>query len=243
MSQSTVPYEATQDFNPVTRFLHSFRHRLASDFVGEVAKASPGRPVRVLEIGCAAGRTFAIINAEHEIQYLGIDASPEFIAAAKSRFSASGNAAFVCASAADTSLYAPDSADIVFALETLEHIPERDVVRIVETVCQVVRPRLFIVSVPIEIGPSIWIKNIGVRLMGYRRTAYTPSQTFWAGLYKLNRLPPHGTGHVGFNWFWLEQTIRHNARIRESRSLPYRWLPKILAPTVMFVAEPARPKR
>lgn len=240
MVQSSVPYDERQNFNGVTRFLHSFRHNLASDFVGEVAKGVPGRPVRVFEIGCATGRTFGEISRSHAIEYTGVDANQKFIDAAKVRHAAARNASFLRANAADPALYAGVSADIVFALETLEHIPERDVVRIVENVCRIVRPRLFIVSVPIEIGPVVWIKNIGSRLMGYRRTAYTPSQTFWAGLYMLNKLPRHTVTHVGFNWFWLEQTIRHNAHIRESRSLPYRFIPKMLAPTVMFVAEPRR---
>ena len=116
---STLPYEANQDFNSVTRFLHSFRHRHASDFVGEVAARSGRGRVRVLEIGCAAGRTFSIIDRDHRVDYVGIDASPEFVAAARSRFSASPNATFICADAADPTLYAEDSADIVFALETL----------------------------------------------------------------------------------------------------------------------------
>ncbi|HUF57148.1 MAG TPA: hypothetical protein VMM55_11385 [Thermohalobaculum sp.] len=55
---------------------------------------------------------------------------------------------------------------------------------------------------------------------------------------RLNRLPPHGTFHLGFNWIWLQQTLRHNLRIIEARSLPHPLIPKWLAPTVMFICEP-----
>jgi hypothetical protein len=83
------------------------------------------------------------------------------------------------------------------------------------------------------------VKYLGSKLMGYRRSRiYTWRHAFWAGLYDLNRVPTHSVHHVGFNWYWLEQTIRHNAKLRESRSMPFRWLPKWLAPSVMFIAEP-----
>jgi SAM-dependent methyltransferase len=239
MSRSEIAYEATQNFNFVTRFLHSFRHDLASEFVGELASAYPDRTVRVLDIGCATGKTFSLINQRHRVDYVGIDAKPLFISAAQVRYHSAENAKFLLADATDPGVYAGQSADIVFALETLEHIPERDVVRIVENVCHIVRPKLFVASVPIEIGPALWIKNVGSKLMGYTRVGYDWRSTFWAGLYRLDKLPRHTTGHIGFNWYWLEQTIRHNAKIRESRSLPYRWLPKMFAPTVMFIAEPS----
>lgn len=237
MANPALPYEETQNFNLITRFLHSFRHDLASGFVAEIA-AKLDRPVRVLDIGCATGKTFSLINERHQIEYVGIDAKPSFISSAQVRYGAAKNAKFLLADATDPSVYADQSADIVFALETLEHIPERDVVRIIENVCSIVRPKLFVASVPIEIGPALWIKNVGSALMGYHRVGYDWRSTFWAGLYQLDNLPRHTTGHIGFNWVWLQQTIRHNATIRESRSLPYSWLPKSIAPTVMFVAEP-----
>ena len=131
-----------------------------------------------------------------------------------------------------------NSADIVFALETLEHVAEDRVVRIVETVCHVVRPRLFVVSVPVEIGPTVWIKALGSRIMGYDRGAgYNAADLFWAGLGQLNRVRTHEHNHRGFNWRWLEQTIRYNAHLRETRSMPFAWLPRGLATNVMFIAE------
>ena len=115
---------------------------------------------------------------------------------------------------------------------------EHAVVRIVENIARQ-RPRLFVCSVPVEVGPIIWIKNVGSWLMGYlRHTEYRWHETLWAGLYQLDRLPPHGTGHKGFDWRWLAQTIRHNLRIVEFRRLPARLLPAGLSTSVFFVARP-----
>ena len=134
-------------------------------------------------------------------------------------------------------LKAENNIDVVVALETLEHIPEGDVVRLVEKISRL-KPLLFCCSVPVEVGPSIWCKNLGSFLMGYRRTKYTLSQTIWAGLYKLDKLPRHGSTHRGFNWLWLAQTIRYNFRIEKIKTLPFGFIPAWLAPTVFFVAKP-----
>jgi SAM-dependent methyltransferase len=231
-------YEQLQDFNSITRRLHSYRHRNLRGLMTELRGQIPDRPIRALEIGCAAGRTYGMLAQDFPLDYLGIDFRPDRVALAQQRY-ADRPARFVHGDATDKAFYLPDSADIVFALETLEHIAEGRVVRIVEDVCRTVRPRLFVVSVPVEIGPTVWVKALGSRLMGYDRAAgYNASDLFWAGLGQLNRVRTHEHNHRGFNWRWLEQTIRFNARLRETRSMPFAWLPRGLATNVMFIAEP-----
>jgi hypothetical protein len=132
-------------------------------------------------------------------------------------------------------------ADIVVALETFEHIPEHDVVRIIEAIAAS-KPRFFVCSVPVEIGPAIWLKNVGSLVTGYmRHKEYSWPETFWAGLYQLDKLPPHGTGHKGFDWRWLAQTIRHNMKIKDIRKFPFSILPAAVAFSVFMVAEPRDP--
>jgi hypothetical protein len=82
-------------------------------------------------------------------------------------------------------------------------------------------------------------KNVGSALMGYKRhKSYPWADTFWAGLYMLDHLPPHRTGHRGFDWRWLAQGIRHFMRIREIRKNPFQWVPNMFAFSVMMIAEP-----
>jgi SAM-dependent methyltransferase len=232
-------YEARLNFNAVTRYLHSFRFRNLLGVLAELSGQITNRPIEVLEVGCNTGRAYQAMHERFAINYRGVDISETAIAVARQRHKGRNNCRFELGDAADAQFAEAGSADIVIALETLEHIPEATVVRIVENVCLVVRPRLFVASVPIEIGPAIWVKSVGSKMMGYRRGSdYTWGYVFWAGLYNLNRVPTHGVRHVGFNWYWLEQTIRHNAKIRESRAMPFRWLPKWIAPSVMFIAEP-----
>src|SRR5690606_3532533 len=103
-----------------------------------------------------------------------------------------------------------ESADVIVALETLEHIPEPIAFRIVERIAAL-KPKLFLCSVPIEIGPSIVFKNVGSALCGYvRHRSYGWRDTFWAGIYQLHKLPPHSTSHKGFDWRWLAHIIRYH---------------------------------
>src|SRR5690606_41992595 len=118
-------------------------------------------------------------------------------------------------------------------------------VRIIESIAHA-RPQRFVCSVPIEIGPSVLIKNFGSVLMGYsRHKTYTWKQTLAAGFYQLDKLPRHTTSHLAFDWRWLAQTIRDHFRIIDTRFLPFSYFPASVSTTAFFVAEPrpAAPRR
>jgi SAM-dependent methyltransferase len=234
-------YEQRQDFNRLTRYLRSDRYKALLELVGELQAKIGHRSIKALEIGCGPGTAVGPLLERFAVDYTGIDNSEELLGAARRYHGHRPRCRFVQADASDPAHYQPGSADIVFALETLEHIPEGQVVRIVERVCRVVRPHLFVASVPVEVGPALWIKNWGSALMGYDRRSGDLRQTFWAGLYRLDLVPTHDVMHLGFDWRWLAQTIRHNAPMREIRSLPFSFLPKSLTPSVLMVAEPRGP--
>ena len=81
-------------------------------------------------------------------------------------------------------------------------------------------------------------EDVGSLASGYsRHKEYTWRETFWAGLYCLDRLPPHGTGHKGFDWRWLAQTLRKSFKIVHVHKLPSDVFPTALSTSVFFVAE------
>jgi hypothetical protein len=230
-------YEKNQRFNPLVSWLHSFRYKNILALVTALAQKSEGKRLRVVEIGCATAKLFSILNERFEIDYTGIDIDTDFVEIARSRYAHNPNFRLVHGSA-ENSLADLKNADIVVALETFEHIPEHHVVRIVEAVAAS-RPGLFVCSVPVEIGPAVWLKNVGSLVSGYmRHKEYRWVETFWAGLYQLDRLPPHGTGHKGFDWRWLAQTVRHNMKIIRIHHLPFGFLPAAFVFSVFVVAEP-----
>jgi len=229
-------YEKNQSFNAITAWLHSLRYKNILDIFSSLA-SSRARRICVVEIGCAHARLFSVLDRQFKIDYVGIEIDPSSARVAGERYGHKPNFSLIHASAV-TALDAIVQADIVVALETLEHIPERDVVRIIEKVATI-KPSLFVCSVPVEIGPAIWAKNIGSLLSGYNRhKEYTWLETFWAGLYQLDKLPPHGASHKGFDWRWLAQTIRYNMRIREIRRFPLQFFPSAFSTSVFIVADP-----
>jgi hypothetical protein len=229
-------YEKNQRFNFLVSWLHSFRYRNILGLFKAIASHSGGKPITVVDIGCAHAKLFSVLNERFDIDYTGIEIEPDFVEAARSRYAQNPNFRVIHDSVVNA-LSSLKGSDILVALETFEHIPEHDVVRIIEAIAAA-RPKLLVCSVPVEIGPAVWLKNVGSALTGYvRHKEYRWPETFWAGLYQLDRLPPHGIGHKGFDWRWLAQTIRHNMKIREIRKLPFGLLPAALAFSVFIIAE------
>jgi hypothetical protein len=230
-------YEKNQRFNFIVSWLHSFRYKNILTLFRSVARKTTGKRIELVEIGCAHAKLFSILNDRFEIDYTGIETDAIFVDIARSRYSHNPNFRIIHDSAANA-LSNLKNANVLVALETFEHIPEHEVVRIIEAVAAA-QPNLFVCSVPVEIGPAIWLKNFGSLVTGYmRHKEYRWAETFWAGLYQLDKLPPHGTGHKGFDWRWLAQTIRHNMKIIEIRKFPLGFLPAAFAFSLFIVAEP-----
>lgn len=222
-------YEQIQNKNFVTRFLHSFRYKELQRFTKQ---EFGGKSVRVLDLGCGPGGAFPALREVIDVsEYVGVDVMADFIQVANDRHQ-DERATFKLADITEDN-FDFSGFDLIIALETFEHIVEGKLVRVIERIAKSDAHRVAC-SVPVEIGPAVAIKNYGSRLMGYNRRSGSFIETLFAATYQLNRVPTHDNGHTGFNWYWLEQTLRHNLEIIESRSLPYAWVPKPFAPTVLF---------
>jgi SAM-dependent methyltransferase len=225
-------YERNQEFNPVVTWLHSFRYRR----ILRVLSQLPLQRIRLLDIGCGHAKLYAVLDTRFDIEYMGIDTTDYYVRRARERYGTRSNFQIIHESA--VTAIERTKPDVVVALETLEHVHGHEAVRIVEQIAAL-RPLRFLCSVPVEIGPAIWLKNIGSLLCGYsRHTEYTWPETFWSGLYQLDRIPPHSCGHKGFDWRWLAQTIRYNMRICAIHRFPLQYLPTALSTSVFIVAEP-----
>lgn len=230
-------YEALQEYNLLTGWLHSRRYQHIFGIIGQFAASKPDQsPIRILEIGCGPAKLYSVLTEFFPITYLGCEIHPAFVEAARSRHGDQPNFEITDQSITSGNV-SLENWDIIVALETLEHIPEHDVVRLIEKIAKA-HSGLFVCSVPVEIGPTVWLKNVGAWLCRYPRyQEYKWKETFWAGCYQLDKIPLHQTGHIGFDWRWLAQTIRHNMRITSLRHLPCRWLPAAVSSSVFIVAE------
>ena len=227
-------YETNQSFNPLVSYLHSIRYRHLLRAFARFA----GQPrIKVVDVGCAYAKSFDLLNRTCDIDYLGIDPTLEFVSLARQRYGHLDNFRIIQGGVQDH-LSELDGADVVLALETLEHIQEGTVFRFVEAIAKA-RPKLFICSVPNEIGPVLLVKNVGSFLCGYERhREYTWGETLRASTYALHRMPPHQFGHKSYDWRWLSATLRHHLTVEDIRSNPFGWLPSSLSLSVFFVCSP-----
>lgn len=232
-------YEKTLAHNAATRWLHSFRFVHAKQVAKDLHMRFPDRPLRVLELGCAHGKLADALAEVVPVEYVGVDTQSDFIEEAKRRTRVA-DARFVHADftqpfALEKLDFQPD---IVFALETLEHNSERATPYVFYQIKQL-RPHMFVCSVPVEVGPSVWLKNVGSLLCGYsRHEEYTWLETFWAGLGAFDKLPMHTTGHKGFDWRHLAHSMRQYFVIDEIRKFPFQFVPAALSSTVFIISRP-----
>jgi SAM-dependent methyltransferase len=230
-SNNLTYYERSQAFNPLVSFLHGTRYKHLLNVFDALSSEDS---LRVVDIGCAHAKVFQLLNSRFKITYVGIELDKNFAAVAEQRYGTFKDFKIINGLVQD--FYSElENADVVLALETLEHIPEHIVVRVIEGIVQA-NPKVFMCSVPNEVGPIISIKNVGSLLMGYtRHKEYKWSETFFAGIFNLDKVETHGTTHKGFDWRWLAQTIRHNMKITKIHSTPISWLPKTLSASIIFV--------
>lgn len=227
-------YEKIQNFNKLVSFLHRTRYKHLISLFTQIAARDPSRTLNVVDIGCANAKAFNILNTRFKINYIGIDLDKEQIGAAQNRYSEYKNFRVINDSIANH-YDKLKGADVVIALESLEHIPENIVVRLVEQIA-LAKPEAFMCSVPNEVGPIVLLKNIGSFLTGYmRHKEYKWKETLHAGLFNLDKVETHGTGHKGFDWRWLAQTIRHNMNITKIQTNPFNGLPKTFSFSIIFI--------
>jgi len=100
---------------------HAAREIFARDFV----RARPGQ--RVLDIGCGPGTLFPYLG---DVAYLGFDASPEYIAAAQSRYGE--RARFVCERVSDHVVEESSRFDVAVASGVLHHLDDVEARRLLE---------------------------------------------------------------------------------------------------------------
>ena len=212
---------------------HGSRFSLAARLVG----ASAGG--RLLDYGCGDGTFLALVH-EQFARAIGTDADVGQLADCARRFQGLPNVTFLPpASLADPSH--AGAYDVITCMEVLEHCLEAPRGQVLADLHRLIKPGgRVIISVPIETGASLVVKQVARRIAGWRGVPdYRYSERYtWLELARMTIGPRHrriarpvygGTargsaheyhGHKGFDWCALEAEARTLFLIDERRYSP-----------------------
>jgi 2-polyprenyl-3-methyl-5-hydroxy-6-metoxy-1,4-benzoquinol methylase len=163
----------------------------------------------------------------------------------------SGVAHFDFCSVAEMEQKAPLGAfDLACCTETLEHV--RNPGEILDQLIARLRPGgLLLVSVPIEIGPALLIKQAGRFVANRKRTygyeTYTLGELVLAGVLRDTESFPNShnggeglgnpmTGHRGFDFRKVEKLVRDRAEVERTLFSPVPMLGPAFNSTVLWLA-------
>jgi 2-polyprenyl-3-methyl-5-hydroxy-6-metoxy-1,4-benzoquinol methylase len=230
--------------NRVVAWSHGSRFRLAARLVGEGA--------RLLDYGCGDGTFLALTHGRFE-RAVGADVDEGQLESCRARLGHLDGVRFV----RTTDLAAPAHAhayDIVTCMEVLEHCPEPERLRVLDTLRLLVARRgRVVISVPIEIGPALLAKQFFRAVAAWRghgdyqhRETYGPGELLAAAFARPNLAraryrveTPQGVfeycGHKGFDWRPLESEIRQRFAVERRLFTPLPAAGPLLNSQVWFV--------
>ena len=225
--------------NFLTRLAHNGRYRRALDLVGDI------RGAIAIDFGCGDAM---ILRRAYDRGIVrggyGIDNDPAMRESAAQTFAGIEGFKFLHPDELATAV-APGSCDLAICTEALEHIPNRALV--LDAVTRFCRPGAdALITVPIEVGPSLVGKQVGRYFAGLRRPyGYEPyrlrelfsAAVLWdAHAFESSHTDAAatGTGHKGFDYRDVERELRSRMDIVRTVYSPLPPLGPLLNSTVMW---------
>ncbi len=208
---------------------------------------------RLLDYGCGDGTFLAQLHAQprHPAVMVGCEIDDRLVHDCRSRMRSLAGVSFEHLNALKGSEHSVRY-DTVVCMEVLEHVVDVDAV--LDDLMRLLAPSgRLIVSVPVETGVPVVVKQAARRLAGWRGlgdypgvTPYTPRELLaavFAGrrahirrpvLHDAHGRPSHD--HKGFNWMVLRDRIASRCSLLSTSGSPAGWLPPALNSQAWFVA-------
>lgn len=223
----------------LTRLAHRGRYQRALDLVGDVKGAI------AIDFGCGDAM---ILRRAYDRGIVrggyGIDNDPGMRESAMATFAGVDGFRFLHPDEIASAI-PPGSCDLAICTEALEHIPHRSA--IFDAMTRFCRPGGdVLITVPIEVGPSLIGKQLGRYLANLRRPygyeTYRLRELFSAAaLWKPHAFDSShtdasatGTGHKGFDYRDVERELRSRMEIVRTIYSPLPPLGPLLNSTVMW---------
>jgi SAM-dependent methyltransferase len=235
--------------------LIAWSHSRRFDTAVGLAREFAGK--RVLDYGCGDGTFLALtmMTPEPPALAVGAELTPEAVNDCRLRYGTEPRLQFVQVKDLD-SVDHLGRYDAVFCMEVMEHVLDWE--PLLERFGKLLAPGgTLIVSVPVETGVPLVVKQIVRRIAGWRKigdypgtTAYSPvelARSILAGARQHVTRPVFDGGsgpsydHKGFNWMVLKARLNDRFIVERVLASPFAWLGPHLGTQAVFVARPRPP--
>jgi SAM-dependent methyltransferase len=232
--------------------LIAWSHRARFETGLRLAARFRGR--RLIDYGCGDGTFLALLMARPEAEApasaVGAELDDRQVEDCRGRLGSDRRLSFVTidrlASAEEAGRY-----DGLVCMEVLEHVIDWGPV--FELWQRIVKPGgTIVISVPVETGPALIVKQAARRVAGWRKIGDYPGmapyawgeyvRSVFAGRQPHITRPVHRGGdgrgfycHKGFNWRALKQALAGRFTLESTLGSPLSWLPPGLGSQVWFV--------
>lgn len=245
-------YAKKQLRNPLGLIRWSHRARFAK----ALKLASDSRGKRLLDFGCGDATFLALLADSPDAPAAGVGAEIEtgVVQSNRDRFATRKSLSFVLQSELSGTEHVGQY-DAVTCMEVFEHVENQDAY--LDLFVRLLRPGgKVIISVPVEIGPAVVLKQAARQVAGWMGAAHYPgvapyswsdlSRSVFAGSTQHVERPLHRDAdgfasycHKGFNWKVLRTKIAQRFTVTSTQASPVSWLPPGLNSQVWITAHKA----
>jgi len=234
-------------------WLISWSHRSRFQTGLKLAQQFAGK--RVVDYGCGDGSFLAMLMNTSGIPSgaVGVEISPDSVADCRARLGHLRGLSFIL----DEELNLSENQgafDAVICMEVLEHVIE--VEPLINRFAGLLAPGgKLLVSVPVETGPPLLVKQFVRRVAGWRGIGDYPGTTPYSVTELMGSLlasgkrqhmerPIHSNpdgsrfhDHKGFNWMVLRELLTRRFHLLSTQTSPLPWLSPYLASQVWFLLQ------
>ncbi|WP_017303903.1 class I SAM-dependent methyltransferase [Spirulina subsalsa] len=230
-----------QQGTSLTRLAHQSRFKVVLDLLEETCYE------KALDYGCGDGWLLKTAYEQQRIKTgIGVDVDDYMLNACAENLQGIADLQY-CFPHNLAQFLEPQSCDLFVCTETLEHVNKIE--QVFDLVLPYCKPQAtFIISVPLEVGPSLLFKQIGryfANLKGnYGYERYTPKELFSAAiLWDVESFPSSHSldaelkGHKGFNYQKVERILQNRLTITRKIFSPFPWFNHFINSTVIWVCK------
>jgi SAM-dependent methyltransferase len=205
-------------------------------FIFALKKINFDKSYHILDVGCADGPFLPTLNYYGK-KIVATDINKELVDRSKfitKKILFNSNKINLMTSDGLALPFRNESFNAIFCLEVLEHVKEPRIV--IEEIFRILKKKgTFIITVPIEIGPSLFMREMIGRITKFHRPPYTKKELIQSALLKKPGPRILENPHKNFDWRIINKEVKRLFKRIELEFIPINLL-RDLNPIILIKA-------